>query len=133
MNNKPGQGCTVKKIIVQHLRNRVAKAVCAAAKSPIVPEVVNVEWTDCVNFRLSHPNINLRVIPDIIKNLMARHLRLRKHLYLDHNQTYGEMIINITCCRVLARNYMMKLLTEQWDAGQQYVHAMTNNGTSCHV
>ena len=75
MYNKPGQGGTVKKNIVQHLRNRVEKVVCAAAHPPLIPEVVNVEWTDCVNFGLIHPSINTLVLPDIIKNMMSCHLR----------------------------------------------------------
>ena len=75
MYNKPGQGGTVKKLIVKHLRNRVAKVVCAASHPPIIPEVVNMEWTDCINFGLNHARTNLLVLPDIIKNMMACRLR----------------------------------------------------------
>ena len=103
----------MQKFIVQHLINGVSKVVCAAAHPPLTPEVINVERIDCVKFGLIHDSTNLLVLPDNIKKLMGRHLNLRKHLYLDTTQTYCEMIINSTCCRVLARNYMMKLREEK--------------------
>ena len=90
--------------------------MCAAAHPPLIPEAINLEWTKCVNFGISNASTNLLVLPDTIKKLMDHHLHLQKHLYLDRNQTYGEMIINSTCCRVLARDYMMNLHAEQWHA-----------------
>ena len=99
--NKPGRGGTVQICILQHLRKGVAKVVRAAAHPLLIPEVINMEWTDCVNFGLIHASINLLVLTDTTKKMMDRHLRLRKHLYLDRDQTYREMIIHSMCCRVL--------------------------------
>ena len=95
--------------MVQQLRNRSTKVVCVVAHPLPITEVVNMEWTECVNFGLSHVSINLLFIPNTIKNMMNCNIRLCKHLYLDRNQTYREMIVNSTCCRVLASNYMMNM------------------------
>ena len=131
--NKLGQGGNVKNIIAQHLRNWVAKFVCTAAHPPLIPEVVNVEWSGCVNFGLSHVIINLLVLTDTIKYRIDRHLRLRKHLYFYRNQTYSKMIINSTCYKVLAKNYTRKLHTKQWIEGQQDFRVMMNKGTYYHM
>ena len=120
--NKPGWGGTVQSCIVKHLRNGVSKVVCVADHPKLIPEILNMEYTDCVKFGLSHISTNLLLLPDTIKNLIYRHIYLSKQLYINSYHTYSKTIINRKRCRLLSSNYTMELSAEQWRAGQQDFH-----------
>jgi hypothetical protein len=66
---------------------------------------------------------------DCIRKCYDDHLRYRRHLYLDRNQSYGES--NRTSSFVAKLDYMMKLRAKQFKADTSIFHLMMGMFGAC--
>jgi hypothetical protein len=81
--------------------------------------VVDVIWH---NVGLESSDMNLPVISDRLCNCYSNHLRLlRKHLYLDRNQTIGELEPRRYSTQLVCLFSMMKLLHDEATRHDVYV------------
>jgi hypothetical protein len=72
-------------------------------------------------------------LADYVAELHTDHRRYLKHLYLDRNQTYGEIQIKRYSSVVGFLDYMMKLRGKIFREGTNDFHLVMNIGTSVHV
>ena len=82
---------------------------------------------------MSPHDLNMLSLCDCLRKCYDDHLRYRRHLYLDRNQSYGEIELNRTSKACAKLDYMMKLRAKQWKADTSVFHLMMNKGTSVHV
>jgi hypothetical protein len=92
--------------------------------------VVDIRWdhTD-----LSYSDLNLLCLTDYIIKCRDKHLRYRKHLYLDRNQSYGEIQIGRLFRFLLKMDYMMKLRSKEYKSDTSLFHLLMSKGCSVHV
>ena len=69
-------------------------------------DVVYVDWDKA---GLESSDVNLLLLSDRLRDCHFNHLRLRKHLYLDRNQTIGESELRRSSAYLVFLDYMMKL------------------------
>jgi len=90
-------------------------------------------WSEAVKKGLILSDVDCLAIPATIDRLQQNHLNLRRHLYLDRNQMFGEMEVNAQeKCRIES-DYCMKMRAAIWRAGSQDFHLLMNKGTSVHT
>jgi hypothetical protein len=109
--------------VVKHLR---FGSICTAATGSIF--YVSWNHTD-----LNHLALNLLSLTDSIRKRIENHLRYRRHLYLDRNQSYGEMQMNKNSPNFVKQDYMMKISPKQWQADCSVFHLMMSKGQSVSV
>lgn len=107
-----------------HLRDGVVRVSLGADSFKDVP------WDKS---GLSHSVLNMLSLTREFRFLLASHQRYRRHLYLDRNQSYGEIQLNRFSKFVVLLDYMMKLRAKAWKADTSVFHLMMNKGTSVHV
>ena len=90
-------------------------------------------WSDLTSKGLSLSDINYLAMPEEILRLQKNHLNLRRHLYLDRNQMYGEMMVNSSSRYRFESDYCMKLRAAIWKTGSNDFHLLMNKGTSVHT
>jgi hypothetical protein len=61
------------------------------------------------------------------------HLRYRRNLYLDRNQSYGEIELNRTSRFIAKLDYLLKLRAKQYKADTSTFHLVMSQGCSVHV
>jgi hypothetical protein len=91
---------------------------------------VNVSWDDT---DLNQLALNLLSLTDSIRKCIENHLRYRRHLYLDRNQSFGEMQMNKNSDNFVKQDYMMKIRPKQWKADCSVFHLMMSEGHSVSV
>jgi hypothetical protein len=91
---------------------------------------VDVLWR---HTKIEHKEVNELLLCDMLMKQKRNHLRHRQHLYLDRNQTYGEIQINRYSDDVCKLDYMMKLRAQVWKSDTSMFHVLMNKGTSVHV
>jgi hypothetical protein len=109
----------------QHLRDGLVRV-----KGAIDAPVITIPW-DKAN--MSHHHLNMLSLCDCLRKCYDDHLRYRRHLYLDRNQSYGEIEFNRTSKACAKLDYMMKLRAKQWKADSSVFHLMMSKGSSVHV
>jgi hypothetical protein len=92
--------------------------------------IIYVSW---IKTDLSHGALNLLVLADYIRSCQGRHIRYRRHLYLDRNQSYGEIMLARFARWVIKIDYMMKLRAKFWESDSSVFHLIMNKGSSVHV
>jgi hypothetical protein len=70
---------------------------------------VNARVVDLENASLDSSDVNLLLLSDRLRDCHSNHWRLRKHLYLDRNQTIGESELRRSSTYLVFLDYMMKL------------------------
>jgi hypothetical protein len=98
----------------QHLRDGLIRVKC-----PIDAPAVDIPWNQS---SMSHHDLNMLSLCDCIRKCYDDHLRYRRHLYLDRNQSYGEIELNRTSRFVAKLDYMMKLRAKQYKADTSIFH-----------
>ena len=109
----------------QHIRDGLIR-LKGSTDSP----AVNIPWNQA---SMSAHDLNMLSLCDCLRKCYDDHLRYRWHLYLDRNQSYGEIGLNRTSKACTKLDYMMKLRAKQWKADTSVFHLMMNKGTSVHV
>jgi hypothetical protein len=110
--------------VVKHLRSG---SICIAATAW---SIVNVS---CDHTDLNHLVLNLLSLTDLIRKCIENHVRYRRHLYLDRDQSYGEMQMNKNSRHFVKQDYMMKIRPKQWQADCSVFHLMMSKGQSVSV
>jgi hypothetical protein len=82
---------------------------------------------------VDHLDVNLLFLPDRLRDCYSNHLRLRKHLYLDRNQTGGESLIRRYSDVVIFLDYMMKLRAKMFRSDTSKFYMVMSKGTSVSV
>jgi len=97
-------------------------------------EIKRVPWHIIKEDRqLSDADLNHLCLVDRIYKLQGRHTRYIRHLYLDRNQTYGELKLANLGTYCVFMDYMMKLRAKQWLSDSSCFHMLMNKGCSVHV
>jgi hypothetical protein len=109
----------------QHLRDGLIRV-----KGTIDVSAVDIPWNQS---SMSHHDLNMLSLCDCIRKCYDDHLRYRRHLYLDRNQSYGEIELNRTSRFVAKLDYIMKLRAKQYKADTSIFHLMMSKGCSVHV
>jgi hypothetical protein len=91
---------------------------------------VDVEWDKA---GLNNSDVNLLVLSDRLRDCYYNHLRLRKHLYLDRNQTLGESELRRNSACLVFLDYMMKLRAKMFQSDTSKFHLLMNKGSSVRV
>jgi hypothetical protein len=65
---------------------------------------------------MSHHDLNMLSLYGCIRKCHDDHLRYRRHLYLDRNQSYGEIELNRMSRFIAKLDYMMKVRAKQYKA-----------------
>ena len=116
-------GSVVKGEVI-HIRNDVATII---AEDGVV---MTTPW-DKVN--ITPENIDNLLLVDFLYKCQERHTRYIRHLYLDRNQTWGELDIGRTSTWSIYMDYMMKLRAKIWQTNSSNFHVLMNKGCSVHV
>ena len=109
----------------QHLRDGLFRV-----EGPVDAPAVDIPWNQS---SMSHHDLNMLSLCDCIRKCYDDHLRYRRHLYLDRNQSYGEIELNRTSRFIAKLDYMMKLRAKQYNADTSIFHLMMSKGCSVHV
>jgi hypothetical protein len=70
---------------------------------------IDVADVDCDKAGLDSSGVNLLLLSDRLRDCHSNHFRLRKHLYLDRNQTIGESELRRSSSVLVFLDCMMKL------------------------
>jgi hypothetical protein len=81
---------------------------------------------------MSHHDSNMLSLCDCIRKCYDDHYDTGD-IYLDRNQSYGEIELNRTSSFVAKLDYMMKLRAKQFKADTSIFHLMMIKGCSVHV
>jgi hypothetical protein len=91
---------------------------------------IDIDWDKA---GLHNSDVNLLVLSDRLRDCYYNHLRLRKHLYLDRNQTIGESVLRRHSTCLVFLDYMMKLRAKMFQSDTSKFHLLMNKGSSVHV
>lgn len=92
----------------------------------------DVMW-DTLQNQVNAAQYNTLKVVDYIEILRECNQRYMRHLYLDKNQTYGEVWIKALQEAVALMDYMMKLRSKIFDADTSLFHLTNSKGMSVHV
>jgi hypothetical protein len=91
-------------------------------------QLVHMTWNETNMDRHS-----LLSLTDALRTSDEAHFRYRRHLYLDRNQSFGEIQFSAKSNCIAKLECMMKLLAKQWKADTSIFHFMMSKETSVHV
>ncbi len=111
-------------------RNTSEMVCLLLVECPKDAPAVDIPWNQS---SMSHHDLNMLSLCDCIRKCYDDHLRYRRHLYLDRNQSYGEIELNRTSRFIAKLDYMMKLRAKQYNADTSIFHLMMSKGCSVHV
>jgi hypothetical protein len=78
---------------------------------------------------LSSSDVILLLLSDRLRDCYSNHLRLGKRLYLDRNQTIGELELGRSSYYLVFLDYMMKLRAKMFTSDSSRSHILMNKSS----